>query len=53
MTAADHLERELADWFHATAAPALPYYTDDIVRQATLVRQPRRWPFLERWLPMT
>jgi len=53
VTAADHLERELADWFHATAAPALPYYTDDIVRQATLVRQPRRWPFLERWLPMT
>jgi Tol biopolymer transport system component len=53
MTTADHLERDLADWFRDTAAPALPYYTDDIVRQATRVRQPRRWPFLERLLPMT
>jgi hypothetical protein len=53
MTAADRLERDLADWFRETAAPALPYYTDDIVRQATRARQPRRWPFLERWLPMS
>ena len=53
MTAADRLERDLADWFREPAAPALPYYTDDIVRQATHVRQPHRWPFLERWLPMS
>jgi Tol biopolymer transport system component len=53
MTAADRLERDLADWFRETAAPALPHYTDDIVRQATRVRQPHRWTLLERWLPMT
>jgi Tol biopolymer transport system component len=53
MTAADRLERDLADWFRETAAPALPHYTDDIVRQATHVRQPRRWTLLERWLPMS
>ena len=53
MSAADRLERDLADWFRETAAPAVPYYTDDIVRQATRGRQPHRWPFLERWLPMS
>jgi Tol biopolymer transport system component len=53
MTAADRLERDLADWFRETAAPALPHYTDDIVRQATHTRQPHRWTLLERWLPMT
>ena len=53
MTASDRLERDLADWFREVAAPALPHYTDDIVRQATHTRQPHRWTFLERWLPMT
>ena len=53
MTAADRLERDLTDWLRETAAPALPDYTDDIVRQATRVRQPHRWTLLERWLPMT
>ena len=53
MTATDRLERDLATWLHETAAPALPHYTDDIVRQATKVRQPPRWTLLERWLPMT
>ena len=53
MTATDRLERDLADWFHETAAPAVPHYTDDIVRQATQVRQPRRWNPLERWLLVT
>ena len=53
MTAADRLERDLADWFRETAAPALPHYTDDIVRHATHSRQTHRWTLLERWLPMT
>jgi Tol biopolymer transport system component len=53
MTATDRLERDLATWFQETAAPAVPDYTDALVRQAVAVRQPRRWAVLERWIPMS
>ena len=46
------MDRDLPIWFHETARPRLPDYTDDVIRQATAIRQRPRWTFLERWLPV-
>jgi Tol biopolymer transport system component len=53
MTEIDRLDRELTAWFSETAAPRVPDYVDDIVRQAAPLRQRPRWTFPARWIPMT
>jgi Tol biopolymer transport system component len=53
MTELDRLDRDLTAWFAETAAPRVPDYVDDILRQAAPVRQRPRWTFPERWLPMS
>ncbi len=52
MSLIDPMDRDLPIWFHETARPRLPDYTDDVIRQATAIRQRPRWTFLERWLPV-
>jgi Tol biopolymer transport system component len=53
MTEIDRLDRELAAWFGETAAPRVPDYVDDILRETAPVRQRPRWTFPTRWLPMS
>jgi Tol biopolymer transport system component len=45
------LERELTEWLADTAAPRVPEYTNDIIRQTARSRQRPRWTFPRRWLP--
>jgi Tol biopolymer transport system component len=51
MNGTDRLERELTAWFGDAAAPRVPDYTADIVRETATMRQRPRWSFPTRWLP--
>jgi Tol biopolymer transport system component len=48
----DRLERRLPEVLVQLALPAVPDYTDDILRQTARTRQRPGWTLLERWLPM-
>ena len=53
MSTTDRIERDITVWLGETAAPSVPDYTQDILRQTARSRQRPRWTFLERWLPMS
>jgi Tol biopolymer transport system component len=52
MTAFDRIERRMPELMDELAAPGLPEYFDDMLRQTAQARQRPAWSALERWLPM-
>lgn len=49
----DPFERDVTAWLGDTAAPRMPDFRDDLLRQTATTRQRPPWSFPETWLPMT